>query len=210
MIYISFFSIMMDSTLGRFTSNRRHHLFLFIAFIVFTLVLIIFKVISILILLIFINEVIDIGSGLFKFHDIHSFTSVPMKESLLVVHFIKVIQESFHATLNGSGIRYYGTTNVWIFQSRVNFANAAHHSVRNPLYKLLGMLITQFLDIEFYITGTNILTSVKGWSSKDFSKFRVTWRHEASWIEHLSSNFGHIHLHVSRARSWGQRGLSLH
>jgi len=57
-----------------------------------------------LILLIFRDEIVHVGFSFSEFHLVHTFTSVPMEESLSSEHSSELFSDSLEHFLDGSGV----------------------------------------------------------------------------------------------------------
>ena len=67
---------------------------------------------GILILLIFRNQVVHVGFSFSELHFVHSFTSVPVKESFSSEHSGELFSNTLEHFLNGSGVTEEGNSHL--------------------------------------------------------------------------------------------------
>ena len=67
---------------------------------------------GILILLIFRNQVVHVGFSFGEFHLVHTFSGVPMQESLSSEHSSELFSNSFEHLLDGSGVSDEGHSHL--------------------------------------------------------------------------------------------------
>jgi tRNA C32,U32 (ribose-2'-O)-methylase TrmJ len=87
-----------------------------------------------LILLIFGNEIVHVGFSFSELHLVHTFTSVPMEESLSSEHAGELFTNSLEHLLDGGGVTEEGNSHLkslwW------DIADSGFDVVWNPLYEI--------------------------------------------------------------------------
>jgi hypothetical protein len=105
---------------------------------------------GILILLIFWDQVVHIGFSFSEFHFIHTFTSVPVEESLSSKHGSELFSNTLEHFLDGSGVTKEGNSH---FESLGgNITNGRFNVVGNPFDEVRRVLVlnVQHLFINFF------------------------------------------------------------
>merc|ERR1711865_1217363 len=98
---------------------------------------------GVLILLIFRDEIVHVGLSLGELHLIHTFSSVPMEESLSSEHSSELFTNSLEHLLDGSGVSEESNSHLktlwW------DIANSGFNVVWDPLNEIRGVLV---LDVK--------------------------------------------------------------
>merc|ERR1719213_236839 len=94
---------------------------------------------GILILLVFRDEIVHVGFGFSEFHFVHTFTGVPMEESLSSEHCGELFTNSLEHFLDGGGVTEEGNGHLetlwW------DIANSRLDVVWNPFNEVRGVLV---------------------------------------------------------------------
>ena len=98
---------------------------------------------GILVLLILRNEVVHVGLGFCEFHLVHTFTGVPMEESLSSEHDSELLSDSLEHFLDSSGVSDEGNRHLQSLGR--NIANSGFDVVRDP-FDEVGVILA--LDIK--------------------------------------------------------------
>merc|ERR1719168_599668 len=98
----------------------------------------IFLVGSILLVLVFGDQVTDVLVCFLEFHLVHTFTLVPMEESLSPVHSSELSGKSLEDALQGRGVGNEGGGHVGRFWLSVD--DLTLKIVRNPFNEVIGVL----------------------------------------------------------------------
>jgi len=98
---------------------------------------------SVLVLLVFRDEVIHVGFSFGELHLIHAFTGVPMKESFAAEHGSELLRDALEHLLNSGGVADEGGRHLQTL--RGNVTDRGLYIVRDPLDEVRGVLV---LDIE--------------------------------------------------------------
>merc|ERR1711865_152194 len=137
---------------------------------------------GVLILLIFGNEIVHVGLGFGEFHLIHTFSSVPMEESLSSEHSSELFTNSLEHLLDGSGVTEEGNGHLktlwW------DIANSGFDVVWDPLNEIRGVLV---LDVKHLLVNflSGHSSSEHGGGGKISSVSWVGGAHHVLGIEHL-------------------------
>ena len=146
-----------------------------------------------LILLIFGYEIVHIGFGFAKFELIHSFASVPMKESFSPKHGRKLNADSFEEFLDGGRISdecgaHFETTG-W------DVAHGGFDVVGNPVNEIGGILVLNVEHLLIYLSHGHSAAKDDG-GSEISAVAGIARSHHVFGVENLLSQFRDVHSSV--------------
>ena len=105
---------------------------------------------SVLILLIFRDQIVHVGFGFSEFHFVHSFTSIPMQEGFSSEHSSELFSDSLEHFLDGGGVSYEGNGH---FQSlRGDITDGGFDVVGDPFNEVRTVFVldVQHLFVDFF------------------------------------------------------------
>jgi len=160
-----------------------------------------------LVLLILRDEIVHVGFGFSEFHFVHTFTSVPMKESLSPEHSSELLGDSLEHLLDGSGVTNEGDRHLETLGRDIT--DGGLDVVGDPLNKVRGVLV---LDIEHLLIDLfgGHSTSEHGGGGKISSVSWVRSAHHVLGIEHLLGELGDGEGSVDLRSSGGEWGETNH
>jgi len=140
-----------------------------------------------LILLIFRNEIVHVGFGFSEFHFVHTFTSVPMKESLSPEHSSELLSDSLEHLLDGGGVTNEGNGHLETLGRDIT--DGGLDVVGDPLDEVRGVLV---LDVEHLLINLfgGHSTSEHGGGGEISTVSGVGSAHHVLGIEHLLGELG--------------------
>ncbi len=156
-------------------------------FLTFSLMLIIDS--GFLILLVLRNQIVHVGLGLCEFHLVHTFSGVPMEESLSSKHSSELLTNSLEHFLNSSWVTNESGRHlqpIWR-----NVTNRGLDVVWNPFNKVrrVFVLYIKHLFVNFF-SGDS---SSKHSRSSQISTVSWVWgAHHILGVEHLLSQLSNI------------------
>jgi len=160
-----------------------------------------------LIWLIFPYKIIHIRFCFCEFHFIHTFSSVPMEESLSSEHSSKLFCYSFKHFLNGCWVSYKCNRHFKAF--RRNITDSCFNIVRDPLNKVWGIFIlyVEHLFVNFFRRHT---ASENCASSKISSMSWIRCTHHVFGIKHLLCELWYSNSSIYLRSSWCKWSKSYH
>lgn len=139
-----------------------------------------------MILLIFGDEIVHVGFSFSEFHFVHTFTSVPMQESLSSEHSSELFSDSLEHFLDGGGVTDEGNGHLETLGGDIT--NGGLDVVGNPFNEVRRVLV---LDVEHlfvdFLGGHS--TSEESRSSQVSSVSGISGTHHVLGIEHLLGQF---------------------
>jgi len=142
---------------------------------------------GILVLLVLRDEIVHVGFSFSEFHLIHTFSGIPMEESLSSEHSSELLGDSLEHLLDGGGVTNEGNRHLetlwW------DIANGGLDVVGDPLDEVRGVLV---LDVEHLLVDLfgGHSTSEHGGGSEVSSVSWVGSAHHVLGIEHLLGELG--------------------
>jgi len=158
-------------------------------------------------LLVFGDQIVHVGFGFSEFHLIHTFTSVPMEESLSSEHSSELLSDSLEHLLDGGRVTDEGNGHLetlwW------DIANSGLDVVGDPLNKVRGVFV---LDVEHLLINLfgGHSTSEHGGGGEISSVSWVGGAHHVLGIEHLLGELWDGKGSVLLGTSGGKWGESSH
>merc|ERR1711865_1238279 len=137
---------------------------------------------GVLILLIFRDEIVHVGLGFGELHLIHTFSSVPMEESLSSEHSSELFSNSLEHLLDGSGVSE--ESNGHLKTLWWDIANSGFDVVWDPLNEIRGVLVLDVKHLLVNFFGGHS-SSEHGGGGKISSVSWVRSAHHVLGIEHL-------------------------
>jgi hypothetical protein len=141
---------------------------------------------SVLVLLVFRDQVVHVRFGFSELHFIHTFTSVPMQEGLSSEHSSELFSDSLEHFLDSSGVT--NESNSHLKTLRRDIANGRLNVIGDPFNEVRGVLV---LDVEHlfidFLSGHS--SSEHSRSSQVSSVSGVRSTHHVLGIEHLLGEF---------------------
>ena len=162
---------------------------------------------SILILLIFWNQIVHVGLSFCEFHLVHTFTGVPMEEGLSSEHSSELLGDSLEHLLDGSGVSNEGHSH---FESLWwDIADGWLDVVGNPLDEIRWVLVlnVQHLLVDFFGWHSS---SEDGGCCQVSAVSGVSSAHHVLGIEHLLGELWDGQGSVLLGSSWGEWGETNH
>jgi len=162
---------------------------------------------GVLVLLVFRDQIVHVALGFSEFHFVHTFTSVPVQESLSSEHSGELFADSLEELLDGGGVTNEGGAHLE--SSWWDVANSGFHVVRDPFNEVAGVLVlgVEHLFVDF----------LHGHSSSEHSGdgqvSTVSWiasSHHVLGIEHLLGKLWDGQSSVLLATSGGQWSETWH
>jgi len=137
---------------------------------------------GVLVLLVFRNEIVHVALGFSEFHFVHTFTSVPVQESLSSEHSGKLFTDSLEQFLDGGGVT--DECGGHFKASWWDIANSGFHVVRDPFNEVTGVFVldVQHLFVDF-LHGHS--SSEHGGDGQVSSVSWIASGHHVFGIEHL-------------------------
>jgi len=154
----------------------------------------------ILILLIFRNKIIHISFCFCELHFVHSFSGIPMKESLSSKHSSKLFSYSFEHLLDGSRISDKCDGHFKTFWRNITYS--CFNIVWNPLNEVWWIFVLNVEHLFVYLFRRHS-TSEHGTSSKISSMSWIRSAHHIFSIKHLLSEFWYCNGSIYLRSSWG-------
>ena len=178
-------------------------LFLFLFFVKFTLI---FSS-SLLVLLIFTDQIVHVGFSFCEFHFIHTLTGVPMQESFAPEHSSELLADSLEKLLDGSGVSNESSSHLET--SGRDVTNCGFDIVGDPFNKVRAVLVldVQHLFINFLHGHAASEYSSNG---KISSMSGVAGSHHVLGIEHLLGQLRDSEGSVLLRSTGGERSESRH
>merc|ERR1719265_2473007 len=162
---------------------------------------------GVLVLLVLGDKIVHVTLSLGELHLVHSFSSVPVQESLTAEHGSEVLGHALEHLLNGSTVtgesdRHFET--LWR-----NVADAGLDVVRNPLDEVGGVLVLHVEHLLVSLLGGHTATEKRG-SSEVATVARISGAHHILGIEHLLRQLRHREGAVLLGATGGQRSEAGH
>merc|ERR1719265_1588591 len=201
--------------MGYSSRGRRHYMLDIVssflrAHVVLTLFLVELALLlgsGVLVLLVFRDEIVHVALSLGELHLVHSFSSVPVQESLTAEHGSEVLGHALEHLLNGSTVtgesdRHFET--LWR-----NVADAGLDVVRNPLDEVGGVLVLHVEHLLVSLLGRHTPTEERS-SSEVATVARIGGTHHILRIEHLLRQLRHREGAVLLGATGGERREARH
>ena len=184
-------------------SNWSHSFFIFFFFIEFTF----FFGSSILILLIFGYKIVHVGFSFSEFHFVHTFTSIPMEESLSSEHSSKLFGDSLEHFLDSSGVTNESNRHLKTFWR--NITDCGFNVVWNPFNEIWRVFVLDVKHLFINLFGGHSSSEHSG-GSKISSVSWVRSTHHVFSIEHLLGEFWYGESSINLRSSWGKWSKTNH
>merc|ERR1719265_440931 len=162
---------------------------------------------GVLVLLVFRDEIVHVALSLGELHLVHSFSSVPVQESLTAEHGSEVLGHALEHLLNGSTVT--GESDRHFQTLGRNVADAGLDVVRNPLDEVGGVLVLHVEHLLVSLLGRHTATEKRG-SSEVATVARIRGTHHVLGIEHLLGQLRHREGAVLLGATGGQRSEASH
>jgi len=158
-------------------------------------------------LLIFGDEVVHVGFSFSEFHFVHTFSSVPVEESLSSEHLGELFSDSLEHFLDGGGVTHEGDGHLESLGGDIT--NGRFDVVGDPFNEVRRVLVldVEHLFIDFF--GGHSSSEESG-SGKISSVSGVSSAHHVFGVEHLLGKFGDSEGSVLLGSSGGKGGESDH
>jgi hypothetical protein len=162
---------------------------------------------GVLILLVFRDQIVHVGFGFSEFHFVHTFTGVPMEESLSSEHSSELFSDSLEHFLDGGGVT--DESNGHLQALGGDITDGGLDVVGDPFNEVRGVLVldVEHLFIDFFGGHSS---SEHGGGSEVSTVSGVRSAHHVLGIEHLLSEFRDGKGSVLLRSSGGQRSETNH
>merc|ERR1740128_930201 len=141
---------------------------------------------GVLVLLVLTDQIVHVGLGFSEFHLVHTFTGVPVQESLPSEHSSKLLTDPLKKLLNSG--RITNKRSAHFQTSWRNIANSGFHVIRDPFNKVTGVFVlnVQHLFVDLFHAHSS---SEHGGNSQVSSVSWVASGHHVFSVEHLLGEF---------------------
>jgi len=161
---------------------------------------------SLLVLLVFGNQIVHVGFGFSELHFVHALASVPMQESLPSEHSGELFGDALEQLLDGGGVADEGGGHL-----ETTWWNVAHGNldvVGDPFDKVGGVLV---LDVEHLLVDLlhGHAASEDGGNGQVASVAWVAGSHHVLGVKHLLGEFWNSQgtvLLAAASSEWGKSG----
>ena len=162
---------------------------------------------SILILLVFGNEIVHVGLSLSEFHLVHTLTSVPMEESLSSEHSSELLTNSLEHLLDGSRVTEEGDGHLETLGRDIT--DGGLDVVGDPLNEVRGVLVLYVKHLLIDFLGGHA-ASEHGGGGEVSTVSGVGSAHHVLGIEHLLGELGDGEGSILLGSTGGKRGETSH
>ena len=162
---------------------------------------------SILVLLVFRNQIVHVRLSLSELHLVHTLTSVPMQESLATEHGSELLANTLEELLDGGGVTNEGRRHLKA--TRGNGAKSGLDVVGNPLNEVAGVLVLDAAHLVLNLLHGN-LTTEDGRAGEVTTVTEVRSSHHVLGVEHLLGELGNGDSAERVSTTAGQRGETDH
>jgi len=162
---------------------------------------------GVLVLLVLGNEIVHVGLSLSELHLVHTFTGVPMEESLSSEHSGELLANTLEHLLDSGGVSEEGHGHLETLGGDIT--DGGLDVVGNPLNEVRGVLV---LDVEHLLVDLlgGHASSEEGGGGEVASVSGVGGAHHVLGIEHLLGELGDGESSVLLGAAGGEGGESSH
>ena len=162
---------------------------------------------GILVLLVLRDEIVHVGLSFSEFHLVHTFTGVPMEESLSAEHSSELLSDSLEHLLDSGRVTEEGNGHLetlwW------DIADSGLDVVWNPFNEVRGVLVLNVEHLLIDLLGGHAATE-EGRGSEVTAVSRVGSAHHVLGIEHLLGELGDGKSTVLLGTTGGKGGETHH
>jgi hypothetical protein len=135
------------------------HLLFLLQWCLFLILLLALRDGSILVLLVLGNQIVHVGLSLSELHLVHTFTSVPMQESLSSEHGSELVTDTLEELLNGGRVTNEGGRHLKT--TRRDGAEGSLDVVGDPLDEVGGVLVLDVAHLVLDFLHGDLTTAVR-------------------------------------------------